>query len=76
MSVRAGMSGGIWMAEIRYRTPIDPDVTVTFNEFAELGRIIEQCGIERHTDCDEIENITITLNRSTRSHSKRKGKRA
>jgi len=41
-------------------------VTVTFDEFAELGRIIERCGIERHADWHEIENITITLNRSTR----------
>ena len=60
------MSGGKWMAEIHYRTPIDPGVTVTFDDFAELGRIVERCGIERHTDCHEIENITITLNQSTR----------
>jgi hypothetical protein len=53
-----------WMAEIRYRTPIDPDHTVTFDEFAELGRIIEQ-----GPDWHEIENITITLNRSARSPS-------
>jgi hypothetical protein len=64
------MSGERWMAEIHYRTPIDPDVTVTFDEFAELGRIIERCGIERHADWHEIENITITLNRSTRPPSK------
>jgi hypothetical protein len=51
-----------WMAEIRYRTPIDPDVTVTFDEFAELGRIVERGPPDFH----EIENITITLNRSTR----------
>ena len=61
---------GRWMAEIRYRTPIDPDVAVTFDEFAELGRIIERCGIERHADADEIESITITLNRSPRGPSR------
>jgi hypothetical protein len=54
------------MAEIRYRTPIDLDVTVTFDDFAELGRLIEQANEKRHTDWHEIENVTITLNRSTR----------
>jgi hypothetical protein len=60
------MSGKRWMAEIRYRTPIDPDATVTFDEFVELGHIIEQCGIKRRADWHEIESITITLNQSTR----------
>jgi hypothetical protein len=60
------MSGKRWMAEIHYRTPVDPDVIVMFDDFAELGRIIKQCSIERHADPDEIETITITLNRSTR----------
>jgi hypothetical protein len=54
------------MAEIHYRTPIDPNVTVTFDRFADLGRIIERANIERHTNWHEIENVTITLNRSTR----------
>jgi len=53
------------MAEIHYRTPIDPDVTVTFDKFADLERIIERANIERHTNWHEIENVTITLNRST-----------
>jgi len=55
------LTGDRWMAEIRYRTPIDPDVIVTFDEFAELGRIVGQ-----GPDFHEIENITITLNRSAR----------
>jgi hypothetical protein len=66
------MSGGKWMAEIHYRTPIDPDVTVTFDEFAELGRLIEQANDKRHADWHEIENVTITLNRSTRRPQREK----
>ena len=60
------MSGGRWMAEVRFRTPVDPDVTVTFDEFAELRSILEQCLSKACADWDEIETITITLNRSLR----------
>ena len=57
---------GRWMAEIRYRPGADcSDIIEAFDEFVELGRIIE-LGPDWH----DIENITITLNRSARTPQK------
>ena len=61
---------GKWMAEIHYRTPIDPDGTIMFGDFAELGRLIDQANAKRHADWHDIETVTITLNRSTRPPQK------
>jgi hypothetical protein len=48
-----------WMAEITYRTD-EPSKVISFEEIADLDPIIE-----RGPDWNEIDQIVITLNRSS-----------
>jgi hypothetical protein len=53
------MANKRWMAEITYREEVDP-VIVQFEEIKELQTIVET-----GPDWNEIEQIVITLNRSS-----------